>query len=222
MREETVTAIRAVKLAQKIADSRAGADQITSKGGIDLVTAADVACEDAIRAELLRAFPDYPVIGEERGGDPVQGKPYWLVDPICGTRHYASNIPLYCHNVALVEDGDVTAAAIGIGRSEEILYAEKGKGGFIFRTAGGERRLSVSDRSNAIWIDGGPRVADVLRQAVLAKRWYVWMYSTTLSFAHLADGRITGILHLGPPRIPRAGSVHFAAGCLVASEAGPL
>jgi hypothetical protein len=53
--------------------------------------------------------------------------------------------------------------------------------------------LSVSDRSNAIWIDGGPRVADVLRQAVLAKRWYVWMYSTTLSFAHLADGRITGI-----------------------------
>src|SRR5678816_4711017 len=89
MREETVTAIRAVKLAQKIADSRAGADQITSKGGIDLVTAADVACEDAIRAELLRAFPDYPVIGEERGVDPVQGKPYWLVDPICGTRHYA-------------------------------------------------------------------------------------------------------------------------------------
>jgi hypothetical protein len=29
----------------------------------------------------------------------------------------------------------------------------------------------VSDRSNAIWIDGGPRAADVLRQAVLLKRW---------------------------------------------------
>jgi fructose-1,6-bisphosphatase/inositol monophosphatase family enzyme len=48
------------------------------------------------------------------------------------------------------------------------------------------------------------------------------MYSTTLSLAHLADGRIAGILHLGPPRIPRSGSVHFAAGCLVASEAGAI
>ena len=221
MRRETETAIRAAKLAQEIAESRAGADQITSKGGIDLVTAVDVACEDRIRDELLRCFPDYPVIGEERGGEPVAGQPYWLVDPICGTRHFASNIPLYCHNIALVENEEVTVAAVGVGRSEEILFAEKGAGAWI-RTTGGERKLSVSDRSNAIWIDGGPRAADVVRQAILSKRWYVWMYSTTLSLAHLADGRITGILHLGPPRVARPGSVHFAAGCLVASEAGAI
>jgi myo-inositol-1(or 4)-monophosphatase len=221
MRRETETAIRAVKLAQEIADSRAGADQITSKGGIDLVTGTDVACEDRIREELLRVFPNYPVIGEERGGEPVSGQPYWLVDPICGTRHFASNIPLYCHNVALVEGGEVVVAAVGVGKTGEILFAEKGAGGWI-RTANGERRLTVSDRSDAIWIDGGPRAADVLRQALLSKRWYVWMYSTSLSLAHLADGRIAGILHLGPPRIAGAGSVHFAAGCLVASEAGAV
>ena len=220
LRRETETAIRAAKLAQVIADARSGADQITSKGGIDLVTAADVACEDRIREELLRVFPDYPIVGEERGGNPVQGQPYWLVDPICGTRHYASNIPLYCHNIALVENGEVTAAAIGVGKSDEILFAERGVGAWI--RAGGDRRLAVSDRSNAIWIDGGPRAADVVRQALLLKRWYVWMYSTTLSLAHLADGRISGILHLGPPRIPRVGSVHFAAGCLVAAEAGAI
>lgn len=221
LRRETETAIRAAGLAQVIADSRSGADQITSKGGIDLVTSADVACEDRIREELLHVFPDYPVVGEERGGDPVQGQPYWLVDPICGTRHYASNIPLYCHNIALVENGQVTAAAIGVGKSDEILFAEKGVGAWI-RTSSGDRRLAVSDRSNAIWIDGGPRAADIVRQAMLLKRWYVWMYSTTLSLAHLADGRIAGILHLGPPRVPRAGSVHFAAGCLVAAEAGAV
>jgi fructose-1,6-bisphosphatase/inositol monophosphatase family enzyme len=221
MRRESEAAIRAAQLAQEIADSRVGADQITSKGGIDLVTAADVACEDKIREELLRVFPDYPVIGEERGGEPVAGQPYWLVDPICGTRHFASNIPLYCHNIALVENGEVTVAAIGVGKTGEMLFAEKGAGGWI-RTANGQRRLSVSDHSNAIWIDGGPRAANVLRQAILLKRWYVWIYSTTLSLAHLADGRIAGILHLGPPRIARAGSVHFAAGCLVASEAGAI
>src|SRR6185436_18305678 len=103
MRKETEAAIRAATVAQQLADSRVGADDVTSKGGNDLVTAADVACEDAIREELLRSFPDYPVIGEERGGEPIAGKPYWLVDPICGTRMYASNMPLYCHNIALVE-----------------------------------------------------------------------------------------------------------------------
>jgi myo-inositol-1(or 4)-monophosphatase len=221
MRRETETAIQAARLAQELADSRAGADQITSKGGIDLVTATDIACEDKIREELLRAFPDYPVIGEERGGEPVAGQPYWLVDPICGTRHFASNIPLYCHNIALVENGEVTVAAVGVGKTGEILFAEKGSGGWI-RAADGERRLSVSDRSNALWIDGGPRAAEVLRQALLSKRWYVWMYSTSLSLAHLADGRIAGVLHLGAPKIVRAGSVHFAAGCLVASEAGAV
>ena len=221
MRPETEAAIRAARIAQELADSRVGADDVTSKGGIDLVTAADVACEDKIREVLLRAFPEYPVIGEERGGEPIAGRPYWLVDPICGTRHFASNIPLYCHNVALVENGEVTVAAIGVGKTGELLFAEKGAGGWI-RTSGGERRLAVSDRSNAIWIDGGPRAAGVVRQAMLAKRWYVWMYSTTLSLAHLADGRISGILHLGAPRIARAGSVHFAAGCLVASEAGAI
>ena len=55
MRPETEIAIRAARLAQKIADSRQGAQTVTSKGGIDVVTDADIACEDAIRLELLRA-----------------------------------------------------------------------------------------------------------------------------------------------------------------------
>jgi fructose-1,6-bisphosphatase/inositol monophosphatase family enzyme len=60
LRQETEAAIRAAGIAQKIAESRTGADHITSKSGIDLVTDTDLACEDAIRSELLRAFPDWP------------------------------------------------------------------------------------------------------------------------------------------------------------------
>lgn len=50
MRPETTTAVRAAGVARALADSRRGADEIASKGGIDLVTATDVACEDAMRA----------------------------------------------------------------------------------------------------------------------------------------------------------------------------
>jgi myo-inositol-1(or 4)-monophosphatase len=224
MRSETEAAIRAAAIAQGIADTRQGADEITSKGGIDLVTRTDVACEDAIRGELLQAFPDYPVIGEERGGTPVTGKPYWLVDPICGTRPFASNVPLYCTNIALVENGVVTAAAIGLGRTGEILFAEKG-GGAHMRSAAYETRIAVSDRSNTIWIDGGKhateRAAATVHKALLQKQWYVWMFSSTLSYAYLATGRIAGIIQFGVREIT-FGSVHFAAGVFIAAEAGAI
>src|SRR5437879_4277649 len=57
MRTETEAALAAVRVAQEMLASRAGADCITSKGGRDLVTDADIAAEDAIRQELLRPFP---------------------------------------------------------------------------------------------------------------------------------------------------------------------
>jgi len=221
MRRETEVAIRAALLAQQMADSREGAGQITSKGGIDLVTATDVACEDAIRAELSTVFPGHSIIGEERGGEPVAGKPYWLVDPICGTRLFASNLPLYCHNIALIEESGVSVAAVGVGRSGEILFAEKGAGAWI-RTAAGDRKLSVSDSSNAIWIDGDGRAAEPIRRAWESGRYYVWLYSSSVVLAHLADGRISGGLHFGEPATNTFGSEHFSAGCLVAEEAGAL
>ena len=133
LRPETETAIRAVTKAIAIADSREGADEVNSKGGIDIVTSTDVRCEDAIRAELEADFPGCAIVGEERGGSPVEQGAYWLVDPICGTRPYASNIPLYCANIALVEDGVVTAAAVAIGCTGEVLYAQQGSGAWLRR-----------------------------------------------------------------------------------------
>src|SRR5262245_23716928 len=217
MRPETEAAIRAAAIAQRIADSRDGADQVTSKGGIDLVTATDLACEDAIRAALTDAFPAYPVIGEERGGTSAAGTPYWLVDPICGTRSFASNVPLYCTNIALVDHGAVTVAAVGIGSTGDIRYAEQGLGAWI-RTATGDRRLAPGDHSHTVWISGTTEhAAAVVRRALLLNRWYIWLFSSSVAYAYLAAGRIAGILHFAS-----SSPVHTAAGCFVAAEAGAV
>src|SRR5262252_6762513 len=144
VRAETASAIRAVDIARSIVDGRVGAERVTSKGGIDLVTGTDIACEDAIREELLRAYPEYPVIGEERGGSPRLGSPYWLVDPICGTRTFASDIPLYCTNIALVENGEPTVAVVGVGKTGEVLYAERGRGARL-RTNAVDGVIKVDD-----------------------------------------------------------------------------
>src|SRR5437762_489107 len=131
MRSETAAALTAAERALELIRSRVGAAEITSKGGNDLVTATDVASEDTVRATLLERYPDWPVIGEERGGEvPPDGRPYWLVDPICGTRNFASDVPLYCVNIALVEGGRVTASVVGDGASGRRYVAERGQGAY--------------------------------------------------------------------------------------------
>lgn len=217
MRAETQAAIRAAGVAQRLADSRDGAERVTSKGGIDLVTMADVKCEDAIRVELGRAFPDYPIVGEERGGSPSAGLPYWLVDPICGTRPYASDIPLYCTNIALVEDGVVSVAAVGVGRTGEIVYAERGVGAWV-HTVTGDPHVHANSDSHTVWISGKTtHAATVVRNALLAERWYVCLFPSSVAYAYLATGRLCGIVH-----IACASPVHSAAGCRIAEEAGAV
>lgn len=224
MRPETEAAIGAITAAVKIADSRRGADETESKGGIDLVTATDVVCEDAIRLDLLGSFPDYPVIGEERGGTPRNGDPYWLVDPICGTRMFASNLPLYCTNIALVEDGEITLAAVGVGRTDEILFAEKGSGSWM-RTGSGDRRIAASEDSKTIWVEPRPGFAPavgVIDRLFSTRRWYVLVFPSAVSWAYLASGRISGIVDVRTPAVVSHGSVHTAAGCFIASESGAV
>src|SRR5262249_13501048 len=103
VRSETIAAIDVVARALELAKRTNGPGEIACKSGRDVVTATDIAVEDAVR-ELLTRTSTTPVFGEERGGHtPADGSPYWLVDPICGTRNFASGSPLYCVNLALVE-----------------------------------------------------------------------------------------------------------------------
>jgi myo-inositol-1(or 4)-monophosphatase len=220
MRSETAAALRAVATARDLADRREGADRVTSKGGNDLVTDADLGCEDAIRAALGAAMPRVPVVGEERGGEAPNDGSYWLVDPICGTRLYASEVPLYCTNVALVEAGAVTVAAIAAGRTGELVWAERGRGAWSREpSADRDRRLAVSAASAAIWIDGSSaHAANVVHAAMLQRRWYVWKWSSSIAYLQLALGRIAGIVHFFSGIAP----LHTAAGALVAAEAGAV
>lgn len=218
IRPETDAALEAIATAMRIADSREGASEITSKGGIDLVTAADVRCEDSIRQSLGDAFPAYPVVGEERGGSPTADGPYWLVDPICGTRPYASGVPLYCANIALVEGGRVTLAAIGIGGMGEIMYGEAGQGAWL-RTGSGDKRVHASDASHTLWFDGrGELAANVVRRAMLRNRWFIWQFSSSIAYPYVAAGRMAGLVHCSQ----HLSAVHTAAGCFMTEEAGAV
>ena len=196
-RPETLKAIDAVARALELAARGTGAGDITSKGGRDLVTATDVAVEDAVRALLTGALR-LTVVGEERGGEaPADGSPYWLVDPICGTRNFASGTPLYCVNLALVEGDHVTVAVVGDPSTGEVALAERGRGAWALKD-GARRQLTTSGESQIIVIEDGKskgarreHAAQFTAGAIRADRWHFRSLGTTLALPYLAAGRIS-------------------------------
>ncbi len=219
-RPETALAIEAARAGLHRARYGGGAADIRLKGPRDVVTAADIAVEDTVRG-VLSAPPGHAVIGEERGGAvPAGGLPYWLVDPICGTRNFASGIPLYCVNLALVEDGLVTVAASADASTGEVLAAERGRGAWA-RRDGGWHRLTVDQRNGVVSIQDGhsrgerrERAARCVAAAIRAAHWDVRALGSTISLPYVAAGRIAGYLEFFGQ------ALHTAAGSLLATEAG--
>ena len=220
LRPETQNAIDAVARAMALAAERAGAHDVTVKSGRDLVTATDVAVEDAVR-ELLGAEPGLPVVGEERGGDaPADGSAYWVLDPICGTRNFASGTPLYCVNLALVESGQVAVGVVGDPSTGEIAIAERGRGAWAVKD-GAHRRLATSVESRTIVVEDGKssgarreHAARFTADAIRADRWDFRSLGTTLALPYVAAGRVCAYV------VFVVTSIHTAAGSLLVAEAG--
>ena len=217
-RSETTAAISAVREALHIA--ALGTGEVHAKAGRDVVTDTDVAVEDRVR-HLLAGASSWPVIGEERGGDVPDATPYWLVDPICGTRNFASGIPLFAVNVALVEGGRVAVSVVGDGSNGDVLAAELGSGAWRAREDGSEP-LAPSASSLIVDLGAWPSAAPARDQAardaaeaIRSDRWDVRCFATTLSLAYVATGQIAGCALFATP-----GLVHVAAGSLLVAEAG--
>jgi len=219
-RPETLVAIEAVKRAFAVARRDIGPEDITAKDARDLVTAADVAVEDVVRGVVGDAL-GFSVVGEERGGQAgADGSPYWLVDPICGTRNFASGIPLYCVNLALVEGDEISVAVVGDPPTGEIDVAERGRGAWRLND-GGRRRLRTSNESRTIVIEDGKsqgsrreQAAQFTAAAIRADRWDFRSLGTTLALPYLAGGRIAAYV------VFWVSALHAGAGSLLVTEAG--
>ncbi|HEY2477564.1 MAG TPA: inositol monophosphatase family protein [Solirubrobacterales bacterium] len=174
---EAEPAIRAVADALGLARARAGAAEVTHKDERDIFTATDVRIEDQIRADLGEAL-GARVVGEEQGGEAAASGEYWMLDPICGTRNYASGIPLYCVNLALVRDRAPVLSVVGDASIGEILVARAGGGAWALGREGGARRLRAEAASQMLIVEPGKssgarrdQAADFLAAAVRADRW---------------------------------------------------
>ncbi len=221
-RAETRAAIAAVEAGLAVVLSRQDAEDVRFKGPRDMVTGTDVAAQAAIERVLRDYDAAIAFVGEE--GDPAtvpDARRYWLVDPLCGTSNFAAELPFFAVNVALVEDDKVTIGVVADGTTGEVHVAERGGGAFLL---GGEQ-LKVNPKARPVSLDPilpGParlsRFGTELAIRVLADaRYGVRILATTLSLIYLARGRMAAAVYVcgGLP-------VHFAAGLLIAEEAGAI
>jgi len=99
----------------------------------DVLTEADVSANQIIKEHILAAFPEDGWLSEESADDATRlsKSRVWIVDPIDGTREYVKNIPEYAVSVALIENGAPRLAAVFNPATNELFFAEAGKGAWM-------------------------------------------------------------------------------------------
>ena len=128
------------------------AEQIRQKSSaIDLVTEADEAAEEAITADLLLAFPNAIVVGEEATHrDPSlldaigNAELAFIVDPIDGTRNFASGLPLFGVMAAATVRGEIVASVIHDPICRDFAYAVRDGGAWLESEDGKRTNLRVA------------------------------------------------------------------------------
>jgi len=98
------------------------------------VTEADWAVEAQIRLRIARTFPEHNVLGEEEGlsaaggGEPIDGAPTWIIDPIDATHNYMAGVPIWATLVALREGGESLVGVCHAPAIDETYEATVGGG----------------------------------------------------------------------------------------------
>ena len=76
---------------------------VEKKSDTTPVTTADRAIERRLREMISSRYPAHTLVGEEEGGRIVDGVS-WVIDPIDGTKSFATGRPLFGTLVAMLED----------------------------------------------------------------------------------------------------------------------
>ena len=110
------------------------------------VTAADLAVEEMIRAELARHAPGDEVHGEEAGTTTGTTGRRWIIDPIDGTYYFARRMPVFNTRLAFEDEHGPAIGVIREPIARQTIYAGRGRG--CWRSTGADPvRTRVSDRT---------------------------------------------------------------------------
>ena len=187
------------------------------------VTAADEAAEAVILAGLATLTPSIPVVAEETvaaGRIPtLDDGPFWLVDPLDGTKEFISKNGEFTVNIALIEGSEPVLGVVLAPALGKVWWGARGHGAMTLDGEDGaaprriavrpkpQRPVAVASRSHS-----DPQTEAFLDEAGAAERISA---GSSLKFCLVAEGKAD--LY---PRFGRTMEWDTAAGHAVLSAAG--
>lgn len=211
--------IDAARQAGAIARGYFGNDpDVTDKpAGAGPVTEADLAVDHMLHETLAAARPDYGWLSEETEDSAARlnTERQFVIDPIDGTRAFIAGSHDWAHSLAVVEAGQVRAAAVYLPMRDLMFAATRGGGATV-----NDMQVQVTpaplDGATVLgakpnfegryWLNGMvPPIKRAFRSSLAYRLCLV------------AQGRFDGMMTLRP-----SWEWDIAAGALIASEAGAV
>ncbi len=209
--------IDAAKAASKIALRYWRSDQrvVDKPDGAGPVSEGDLAVDAALKEQLMRARSGYGWLSEETEDTPerLSQDRVFIVDPIDGTRSYVDGQETWAHSLAVVENGQPTAAVVYLPARDKLYAAALGQGATLNGEAisCGTRRLADGA---TILVPKGNLDPQHWRGSVPAFDRH-FRPSLAYRLCLIADGRFDVMLTLRD-----AWEWDIAGGALIAAEAG--
>ncbi|MBW2474539.1 MAG: 3'(2'),5'-bisphosphate nucleotidase CysQ [Deltaproteobacteria bacterium] len=126
----------------------AGDFNVELKGDNSPLTCADRASHQVIVEGLQEATPDISILSEEGRDIPYAERAawsrFWLVDPLDGTKEFIKRNDEFTVNIALVEDGLVTAGVVYVPAQDTMYFGGLGAG--CWKTVNGDASVPIKVR----------------------------------------------------------------------------
>ncbi|MBF9195609.1 inositol monophosphatase family protein [Microvirga terrestris] len=160
------------------------------KGGSSPVTEADIALDTYLKSQLLELLPEAGWLSEETVDDPARlGREYvWIVDPIDGTRAFASGHPDWAISIALVQNGKPILGILHAPIHDRLYEARLGEGAW---SNGARLQLPEAETFSGPARVAGPKpLVDRLERHINPVERLPKVPSLALRLARVADGSI--------------------------------
>ncbi len=191
----------------------------------DICTDIDEKVEKMLVSKIKKQYPHHKIYGEEYG-KVEGGRDYvCIIDPLDGTKYYFSGIKLFDVSIALWKGNLPIAGVVYLPATDDIYFAEKGKGAFH-----NQKRIKVSNidklKESIIYLDiTGSNKLKPEEQKVAMERLKLIFENTyrfrafglgAVACCYIAQGGLEAYFDLtGKEKI-----LDIAAGIIIAKEAG--
>ena len=183
---------------------------IRVKGLADYATEVDVSVQKFLEQELKKICLDAGFLGEESyAGEAVSGS-MWIVDPVDGTTNLIHNYRQSMVSVALASNGEIVLGIIYNPYTEEIYWAEAGKGAYKKENSRSLISVGTSPYYHENAVQNFAAMEKVFLQCEDIRR----SGSAAFDLAHVAEGSVEAYFERNLK------IWDYAAGLLIIREAG--